>query len=391
MRVALAGDDRLLLIVAGLILLAATLASALLSPPTGSVGGGLPSSYSTDNEGAKAAYLLLQDLGYKVERWTSPPTQLPEQADHMVLILAAPFYPASTEEKIAIQGFIRRGGRVIATGSQSAALLDLPGVLPSAAASPPVDSKEFSPQLAGPISRRAGSVAFRTDVRWKGNNPGALEYYGDGDGGVVVASSLGEGTIIWWADAFPLTNYGIAQASNLNLLLNSLGVAANSRILWDEYFHGERAGLWSYLRKTPLPWALLQTTLLALAVILTYSRRSGPIIMPAVASRLSPIEFVETVGDLYARKDAAAAALDTAVHRFRSLLAKSLGLPRETRLEDLRPLIVEMGDASAGLAALLERCELAAKSGIEDEGETLKLFQEIHSYTRRLRLGGQGG
>lgn len=280
---------------------------------------------------------------------------------------------------------------MIATGSQSAALLDLPGVLPSAAASPPVDSKEFSPQLAGPISRRAGSVAFRTDVRWKGNNPGALEYYGDGDGGVVVASSLGEGTIIWWADAFPLTNYGIAQASNLNLLLNSLGVAANSRILWDEYFHGERAGLWSYLRKTPLPWALLQTTLLALAVILTYSRRSGPIIMPAVASRLSPIEFVETVGDLYARKHAAAAALDTAVHRFRSLLAKSLGLPRETRLEDLRPLILQMGDASAGLAALLERCELAAKSGIEDEGETLKLFQEIHSYTRRLRLGGQGG
>ena len=48
--------------------------------------------------------------------------------------------------------------------------------------------------------------------------------------------------------------------------------------------------------------------------------------VPAVASRLSPIEFVETVGDLYALKDAATAALETAVHRFR--LPISLGLPR---------------------------------------------------------------
>jgi hypothetical protein len=274
---------------------------------------------------------------------------------------------------------------------QGAALLDLHGVWPAVETSAAFDTREFSPKLAGPISRRAGSVAFRAGVRWKRNSPGDLEYYGDGNGGVVVGSSLGRGTMIWWADAFPLTNYGIAQASNLNLLLNSLGRGGSVRVLWDEYYHGERAGLWSYLRKTPLPWALLQAALLALAVILTYSRRSGPVATPAAASRLSPMEFVETVGDLYARQHAAAAALETAIHRFRSLLARSLGLPRETHLEDLRPLIAQMGEAGTGLAALLERCELATKSGIRNEGETLKLFQELHSYTRRLRLASQGG
>jgi len=396
MRVALERDDRLLLIVAGAILLAATLASTLLSPPVESGPGGFPSSYATGNEGAKAAYLTLQELGYNEERWTSPPTQLPEQASHVVLILADPYFPASGEEKIAVQDFVRRGGRVIATGTRAAALLDLYEVSSSGETSAAFDWKEFSPKLAGPISRRAASVALRAGARWNRKQPGDLEYYGDRNGGVVVRSPLGAGTILWWADSFPLTNYGITQASNLNLLLNSLllnslGSAGTVRILWDEYYHGERAGLWSFLRKTPLPWALLQAVLLALAVILTYSRRSGPIVMPVVASRLSPIEFVETVGDLYARKHASAAALETAVHRFRWLLAGNLGLPRETCLEDLRPLIAQMGAAAAGLPALLERCELATKSGIRDEGETLKLFQELHSYTRRLRLAGQGG
>lgn len=389
MRVALDRDDRSLLIISGLILLAATLASALLSPPAGGGPGGFPSSYSTDNEGAKAAYLLLAELGYQEERWTSPPTELPEKAGDTVLILAEPYVPASAEERTAISWFVRRGGRVIATGTQAASLVGLAGVIPVESSS--ADWEEYPPSLAGPVSRRAGSVGMRAYARWKGSNPGDLEYFGDPKGAVVVCSSLGAGTVIWWADSFPLTNYGITQASNLNLLLNSLGKPRASRILWDEYYHGERAGLWSYVRKTPLPWAFLQAALLALAIILTYSRRSGPVVVPVVRSRLSPVEFVETVGDLYARKHAAASALETALHRFRPLLARRLGLPRETPQEELAPLIAQFGAAAAGLPELLERCELAIKSGISDEGEALELFQELHSYTRRLRLAGQGG
>jgi hypothetical protein len=391
MRLALERDDRLLLIVAGMILLAATLASALLAPPVESGPGGFPSSYATGKDGAKAAYLTLQDLGYNLERWTAPPTQLPGQASHVVLILADPYFPGTDEEKIAIQDFVRRGGRVIATGTRAAALLDLHEVSFLEETSAAAQGEEFPPKLVGPLSRRAARVALPSRPRWKRTQPGDLEYYGDGKGGVVVSSSLGAGTIIWWAGSFPLTNYGITQASNLNLLLNSVGGAGTGRILWDEYYHGERAGLWIYLRKTPLPWGVLQLALLALAVILTYSRRSGPIVMGVAPSRLSPIEFVETVGDLYARKHAAAEALETAVQRFRGLLARSVGLPREASLGTLRPLMAQMGGAADGLPALLERCELATRAGIRDEGETLKLFQELHRYTRRLRLAGQGG
>jgi hypothetical protein len=389
MRIALARDDRLLLAVAGLILLAATVASVLLSPPTESGPRGIPSSYATGSEGAKGAYLLLEELGYKEERWALPPTQLPEKADQTVLILAEPFFPASGEERMALREFIRRGGRVIATGKQAAVLLQLYSVsfLDSM---PPLEGKEFSPRLAGPISRQAGTVLLEASLRWKKSAPEDLEYYGDEEGGVVVRSALGAGAIVWWADSFPLTNYGITQASNLNLLLNSLGRADTVRVLWDEYYHGERADLWSYLRKTPLPWALLQVALLALAVLCTYSRRSGPIFAPVAPSRLSPLEFVETVGDLYARQGAAHSALETALQRFRALLARSQGLAREAR-EDGASLGTQFGRDGEGLAALVARCESALQSDINDEAETLKLFQELHDYTRRLRLTGHGG
>ncbi len=381
MRVTLHRDDRSVLIISGTILLAATVVAAFLAPVTSSGSKSTPSSYSTESKGAKAAYLLLQDLGYQEDRWVSPPAELPGSPMGTILILADPTFSGAGEEKLAIQDFVRRGGRVIATGTEAAALLNLDV---SGGGPAPEDAEEFSPAMAGPLSRGIKRIAISGGARWNSRKPEEIEYFGDRDGGVVVLSRLGAGTIVWWADAFPMTNYGISQASNLNLLLNSLGRPGENRILWDEYFHGERNGLWSYFSKTPLPWALIQIGLLAIAVVLTYSRRSGPIAAPAAPSRLSPIEFVETVGDLYARKRAASAALETALHRFRGLLARSLGLSSES--QDLQKRIGDLGSAGAGLAEVLSQCELAVKTGITDEKQTLKLFQELHRYTLRLRL-----
>src|SRR5258708_32525758 len=53
-------------------------------------GVGAPSSYSVQRHGAKAAYLLLQQSGYKVERWKQPPAQLPADASGALLVLAGP-------------------------------------------------------------------------------------------------------------------------------------------------------------------------------------------------------------------------------------------------------------------------------------------------------------
>src|SRR5579864_2182064 len=61
--------------------------SATISPPRITGASAIPSSYSPSWDGAKGAFLLLQNLGYNVSRWEQPPTQLPQAANE-VLILA---------------------------------------------------------------------------------------------------------------------------------------------------------------------------------------------------------------------------------------------------------------------------------------------------------------
>jgi Cu+-exporting ATPase len=55
------------------------------APPQQAIG--YPSSYSAEWAGTKAAYLLLREQGYPVERWEKSPEDLPGQSDGSVLNL----------------------------------------------------------------------------------------------------------------------------------------------------------------------------------------------------------------------------------------------------------------------------------------------------------------
>src|SRR5262245_20311919 len=104
MSMRLAKSDRRLLLWAALIFVPAIAALAILS--SGEGDSDIPSSYSAQATGAKAAFLLLQELGYDAERWEQPPTELPEEAGHTVLVLVNPMKPPSSEEKSALQMYL---------------------------------------------------------------------------------------------------------------------------------------------------------------------------------------------------------------------------------------------------------------------------------------------
>lgn len=377
----ISGSDRRLLLWAAAIVTVLVIALAVFS--SSQQESEVPSSYSADSAGAKAAFMLLQQQGYNVERWEQSPNELPADVANTTLVLASPLNPPSKQEKISLQLFLSRGGRILATGYTASLFLPQAESVPEVLAGP--DWKAFEPQLLSPLTR-AGTIRMSPSAYWKNSRACCLVHYADGDRPVVVSYKIGKGEVIWWASATPLSNAGITAAGNLALLLNSLG-DRDVHILWDEYFHGYRQTLGAYFSEPPLLFALLQCFLLLGVVLLTFSRRSLPIHPQQEKSRLSPLEFVETLGGLYRHARANRAALEVPYTRFRTIVTRRLGLRTDVSADDLaRSLRNRRAYKDDALPELLRRIEAILAQDEPSEEVVLGLAQELNRHMQNLKL-----
>ena len=387
MSVPLDSADRKILVLAVLLLAFLTFLAVLFSPQNRGSSQGYPSSYSTAPDGGKAAYTLLAEMGYSVERWESPPEDLPKSARNIVLIIAGPVAPSSRDDLRHLKQFVASGGRLLITGVGGAAMIGAKGVAPP----PPLEDawQTFSAEAPAPLTRHAPEISMEAPAHWAHLGAGPVRYYGSEQGATVAKLRDGSGDIVWWGSVSPLTNFGLTRASNLALFLNSAGAAPGTRVLWDEYFHGVRPGLRHYLSRTPLPWALLQLLVLAAFILITYGRRSGVLRPLPRLPRLSPLEFIETVGALYQRKSAAAGALEIAYTRFHFLLARRLGIPSTAPAAELVLRMRERpGWMIPGFAETLERIESAVKQRQVKEPQALTWVGQLYDATHRLGLEG---
>ena len=387
MNVPLDSADKKILLLAVFLLAFLTFLAVLFSPNDRGSSRGYPSSYSAAPDGAKAAYTLLVEMGYGVERWERPPADLPNSARNIVLIIAGPIIPPSKDDLSRLKQFVAGGGHLLLTGVEGAAMIGAKDVVPPP---PPQDTWQiFSAEAPSPLTRYAPEISMEAPASWAHLGAGQVRYYGGDQGATVAKLRDGSGDIIWWGSDSPLTNLGITRASNLALFLNCVGSAPGTRILWDEYFHGVRPGLWHYLSNTPLPWALLQLLVLAAFLVITYARRSGALRPLLRVPRLSPLEFIETVGALYQRKGAAAGALEIAFARFHFLLARRLGIPSTAPAAELALRMRERpGWMSPGFAETLEQIESAVKRQQVKEPQALAWVGELYDATHRLGLEG---
>jgi hypothetical protein len=107
--------------------------------------------------------------------------------------------------------------------------------------------------------------------------------------------------------------------------------------------------------------------------------------MPAKVSRLSPLEFVDTLGDLYAARKAGTAAVHIAYQRLRFLLTRQLGLAPDVPAPALAHSAWEaLGWKEQPFRGTLERAERAVRMTELKDDESLSLAQEIFDYTARL-------
>jgi len=382
--------ERKLLAICGSVLLLLVIATAILSPPDEYSGSKLPSTYSSTSDGAEAAYLLLEQLRYPVSRWEQPPTELPSSPEGALLILAEPAQYPDKAEREAVDAFVRDGGRVLFIGSSVSVFF------PEADVSLlPPDPKwsDYSPYLPSPISRDAQKITIQPEATFGALNQRAVVLYGDPDQPLVVAWRHGKGEILWWGGATPLTNAGITTNDNLRFFLNCVAnpagatIAGSYHIYWDEYFHGERSSLWSYASHTSITWALVQIGLIAAAVVFTFSRRSGPVYKPALVSRLSPLEYVDTLGGLYQHAKAGAAPVVVSLQRLRYLLTRQLALPTDTPDAELAHAAEErLGWKNFESEQLLTHANAATRAEKLPSKEALDLVQKLEAYAARLEL-----
>lgn len=377
--------DRKLLIGAGAFLVVLIAAAALISPRQSQGPAGYPSSYSASWDGAKAGYLLLQDLGYRVRRWEQSPTALEGDASAQVLILAEPFQMPSPEEKQAIRKFLEKGARIVAVGAGAARVLPESSELVEGY---PLSEKTlFRPLLPSALIRNAPEISMISPEHWEPKSAAQLVVYGNNDTAAVITYAVGRGQVIWWGASTPMTNAGIRQSGNLELFLNSVGPAKGVHVLWDEYFHGAHGSLWPYVAETPLPWGIAQCGLVFLAILATHSRRQGPIHVPRARSRLSPLEFVETLGDLYSSAHAGSAAVRVAYQRLHYQLTRQLGLPSNISDADLAAAAhLQLAWNESEFSATLSRAQQGMSISRLDDAHTVPLVQQIFDYTSRLEL-----
>jgi hypothetical protein len=209
----------------------------------------------------------------------------------------------------------------------------------------------------------------------------------------VVEYDWGKGPVVWWASSTPLENGSLARAHDLDLLLNALGPREGRRFYWDESLHGEVRSTWSYASGPAWTMLWIGLTVLGMLVVLSFSRRSGPVReLPAIV-RATPVEFLDALGSLYRNAGAASTAVAIAQERFRRHVLGLCGLrgKQMTAAELAVALRRRFPQTDESLEADLAACDEAAWGEAVTPREALKLIQKLHGHEERLKAAAKSG
>ena len=384
-------DRKLLLWCVGIAVGLATVSGFLL-PSGNSNSNPLPSTYLSGRHGGRAAYEMLLRAGYPIERWERPLSELAGSAGpDTVVIFAQPFTTESSDIK-AVRQIVERGGRVLSTGFWGGFILPLGASEESEElhfAACKLDAEGLDP-LSG-----SGEVWMVPEAGWKIGNPAYRVQYSCAGQPAVVEYDWQKGHVVWWASSTPLENASISRSSNLDLFLNSLGPREGHKFYWDESLHGEVRSEWSYAGGPALNALFFGLAGLAVLIVFSFSRRSGPVRALPVEQRATPIEFLEALGSLYKRAGTASAAVAAAWERFRRFCLHLCGLRvQKLSAAELAEVIRRRFPAmDAALQDDLTACEEAAWGESVSPRQALKLVQTLHAHQEQLaalaRLGGK--
>jgi Domain of unknown function (DUF4350) len=313
--------DRKLLVITLSVTVLVVIVTALFAGDVTSNDDPVPSTYKTGRHGAHAAYDLLESNGYHVQRWEDSIGLLALKVNSKSVVIFADPHLTSTDDFKAVQEMLHRGARVLATGFSGGALVPGSAVIPSQR----LDAAcELTPQGLNPLAA-SGSVWMATPATWQLGDPRyRVDYYCASEPAVVEYAE-GAGHVVWWASATPLENGSITRSDNLSIFLNALGPREGHDFYWDESLHGEAHSQWFYARGPALNFLLIGLFAIAIMVVFSFSRRSGPLRNVPAPARATPVEFLEALGSLYGKAGASTTALSLAYDGFRRQMGELCG------------------------------------------------------------------
>lgn len=331
----------------GIFLLVSLLLAGLSGRPSSDSLLRRPSTFFTDPSGARALFLIMQQLLPETAQWRRPLTLLPSPKENNTpssLIAAEPSRPLSAAEAQHLERWLQAGGQLI--------LLSTDGwpLQPASPSQPPAEAETFLARYAPNLrwtsfgkphsGRAAGPSLPATEITfvWRrsfAETGGAKVVAAAPGASLAVQIPVGEGQIVAVADPTMVTNGALRRSDNAVWLVNLAAGWGNGRILFDEYHHGfaQKRGAaeltWAFLA-TPWGWCLLQVAAAGLLYIFGYQRRFGNVREPPAPHRASPLDLLEARAGVLQAATAQALATELIVQHLCHESAKTRHKPADS-------------------------------------------------------------
>lgn len=342
-------------------------------------------SYDTSGSGFRGVYLVLEELGFKVERlrkaiggdarWILYPTKVGAREVGVIddwvrnggrILLAVDDDEFTNEFGLEVMVENGPAGKTeVAKANRDHDLERLPVPIqpapPHKAGEPyPTDIPDASQVYAGPTvvtGPRGGRVWGRID-----------------DKPLVTIYQHGQGEIWLLNRPDVLTNANVREGDNAILACRlaeaTLSGRRGERLAFDEFSHGlrDRPNVFELLLRPPVRAVTLEALLLTGLVVWYFGVRFGPLRHRPPPSRRSKEEFLDAMAELLTRKGDRDDAFRTVRDSFVRRLETDLGLPAGTAIEHT----VHEAERRRGLPAEPLRMILAADG--PPEGTSAKAF-----------------
>jgi hypothetical protein len=342
------------------------------------------SSGSNGREGARALRLWLEQKGYKIS--TQSDTEYYPPADADLIFVLEPSYDADDSHWQALDAWVEAGGSLIVAGdgwevdeifkhfefnthdwgSYGEVTVQSPLL-----SSPPIED----------LSHLILSSAFTT------NRDDWIVLLAVDSTPVLITFRQGQGRVILASFVYPLTNAGLKEPGNPELVLNLLALAGKIENIWfDEWHHGESQrkliiGPQDWLRFTPAGHALLFTAaILFLALVLQGRGFGRSIPLPQSMARRTSLEYITALANLSRR----AGRRSDVLRQYHQSLKHHLA--RRYRLDPDMPddeYVAQLSNYHADLdTAGLKNLLMRLRSRSVSEGEMVKLAAETAAWLK---------